>query len=68
MLAGEGGIEDRGVVIGVPGADIHTGIKELGAGVPIGFILESVVFTGGGLGGETPISGLFISSSCIWKY
>lgn len=45
MLAGEGGIEDRGVVIGVPGADIHTGTDPLGTEAPPGLGVRSGVFT-----------------------
>lgn len=45
MLAGEGGIEDRGVVIGVPGADIHTGTDPLGTEAPPGLGVGSGVFT-----------------------
>lgn len=45
MLAGEGGIEDRGVVIGVPGADIHTGTDPLGTEAPPGLWVGSGVFT-----------------------
>lgn len=45
MLAGEGGIEDRGVVIGVPGADIHTGTDPLGTEAPPGLRVGSGVFT-----------------------
>lgn len=45
MLAGEGGIEDKGVVIGVPGADIHTGTDPLGTEAPPGLGVGSGVFT-----------------------
>lgn len=45
VLAGEGGIEDRGVVIGVPGADIHTGTDPLGTEAPPGLGVGSGVFT-----------------------
>lgn len=45
VLVGEGGIEDRGVVIGVPGADIHTGTDPLGTAAPPGLGVGSGVFT-----------------------
>lgn len=45
MLAGEGGIEDKGVVIGVPGADIHIGTDPLGTEAPPGLGVGSGVFT-----------------------
>lgn len=44
MLVGEGGIEDRGVVIGVFGVDIYIGIDSLGIEVFLGLWVGLGVF------------------------
>lgn len=71
VLAGEGGIEDRGVVIVVPRADIHTGTDPLGTPAPPGLGVGSGVFTEvkveASVGDEASGSFLSETGSCAFK-